>query len=81
LGTNFALTSPYTILAHYGEQEWAEGFGVDIRLIRVRVGIEERALLLRKFEEALKAVDRDAESRQLDRNIVAGETVGIDCVL
>jgi hypothetical protein len=33
--------------------------------MRVSVGIEERALLLRTFEEALKAVDRDAESQQL----------------
>jgi hypothetical protein len=49
--------------------------------MRVSVGIEERALLLRKFQEALKAVYRDAESQQLASNIVAGETVGIDGVL
>jgi cystathionine gamma-synthase len=81
LGTNFTLTSPYTILAHYGEQKWAEGFGVDIWLMRVSVGIEARALLLRKFGEALKAVDREAERRQLDSDFVASETVGIDGVL
>ncbi|KAJ3342911.1 hypothetical protein HDU93_000570 [Gonapodya sp. JEL0774] len=28
LGTNFTLASPYAILAHFDELDWAEGFGV-----------------------------------------------------
>ena len=33
-GTNFTLSCPYTILAHYGELEWAESCGVDASLVR-----------------------------------------------
>jgi cystathionine gamma-synthase len=40
LGTNFTLACPYTLLAHYTELDWAEGFGVDRRLVRVSVGLE-----------------------------------------
>ena len=41
LGTNFTIACPYTLLAHYTELEWAAGFGVDGRLIRVSVGMED----------------------------------------
>ncbi|KAF4438439.1 cystathionine gamma-synthase [Fusarium acutatum] len=34
LGTNFTLASPYVLLAHYQELEWAEQFGVDPYLVR-----------------------------------------------
>lgn len=40
LGTNFTIACPYTLLAHYTELPWAAGFGVDSRLIRVSVGME-----------------------------------------
>ncbi|KAJ3088350.1 hypothetical protein HK102_008967 [Quaeritorhiza haematococci] len=56
LGTNFTLVCPYTILAHYGELEWAEGFGVPRRLVRVSVGLEDTDWLLGVFEEALEKV-------------------------
>ncbi|KAJ3030361.1 UNVERIFIED_CONTAM: hypothetical protein HDU68_009286 [Siphonaria sp. JEL0065] len=56
LGTNFTLASPYTILAHFTELDWAEKFGVAARLIRVSVGLEESDALIRKFENALSQV-------------------------
>lgn len=57
LGTNFTLCSPYTILAHYTELDWAEQFGVCRYLVRVSVGLEEREKLLSMFTNALDAVD------------------------
>ncbi|KAJ3290136.1 hypothetical protein HDU79_003499 [Rhizoclosmatium sp. JEL0117] len=56
LGTNFTLASPYTILAHYTELDWAEQFGVAARLIRVSVGLEDADDLIRKFENAMAQV-------------------------
>ena len=56
LGTNFTLASPYTILAHYTELDWAEQFGVSRYLVRVSVGLEERNHLLKTFENALNAI-------------------------
>lgn len=53
LGTNFTLSSPYTLLAHYGELEWAAGFGVESDLIRISVGLEETEELVGIFERAL----------------------------
>ncbi|CAO3618836.1 unnamed protein product [Cunninghamella blakesleeana] len=57
LGTNFTLASPYTILAHYTELEWASQFGVEKHLVRVSVGLEDRDRLLNMFKIALDAVD------------------------
>ena len=57
LGTNFTLVSPYTILAHFTELDWAEKFGVSRYLVRVSVGLEERDHLLETFKHALDAVD------------------------
>ncbi|KAJ3178981.1 hypothetical protein HDU87_003250 [Geranomyces variabilis] len=53
LGTNFTLACPYTLLAHYGEMEWAEGFGVLRRLVRVSVGLEDVDELVTVFKRAL----------------------------
>jgi cystathionine gamma-synthase len=53
LGTNFTLASPYAILAHYGELDWAKGFGVDRWLIRVSIGLEEPEELIELFTCAL----------------------------
>ncbi|KAI1496030.1 pyridoxal phosphate-dependent transferase [Biscogniauxia marginata] len=55
LGTNFTLTSPYVILAHYQELDWAASFGVDPDLIRVSVGLEDD--LGSVFTRALKAAE------------------------
>jgi len=56
LGTNFTLACPYTILAHYYELEWAAQYGIDRNLIRVAVGLEDRDVLIKGFQEALDAI-------------------------
>lgn len=56
LGTNFTLTSPYPLLAHYQELDWVQQFGVDPDLIRVSVGLEETEDLLAVFQVALDAI-------------------------
>ncbi len=58
LGTNLTLASPYTILAHYGELDWAAQFGVERGLVRVSVGLEDQAFLVRMFGESLEAAAR-----------------------
>lgn len=58
LGTNFTLSSPYTILAHYGELDWAAQYGVDADLVRISVGLENTEDLKAIFERALNAVKR-----------------------
>jgi cystathionine gamma-synthase len=54
LGTNFTLCSPYTILAHYGELDWAAQFGVEADLVRISVGLENTADLLAIFKRCLE---------------------------
>lgn len=53
LGTNFTLASPYVILAHYTELDWAEQFGIKRFLIRVSVGLEAADDLIKVFIDAL----------------------------
>lgn len=57
LGTNFTLTSPYVLLAHYQEFEWAAGFGVPADLLRISVGVEDKEDLKSWFAIALKAAE------------------------
>lgn len=57
LGTNFTLSSPYVILAHYQELDWAESFGVDPFLLRFSVGLEQTEELKSVFSTALKATE------------------------
>jgi cystathionine gamma-synthase len=54
LGTSFTLACPYTLLAHYGELDWAEEQGVSRHLIRVSVGIEDPKQIIALFDRALK---------------------------
>ncbi|KAI9822362.1 MAG: hypothetical protein M1827_000081 [Pycnora praestabilis] len=61
LGTNFTLSSPYTLLAHYGELEWAAQFGVEADLVRISVGLEDTAGLVANFERALQETERMAK--------------------
>ncbi|KAI8387437.1 pyridoxal phosphate-dependent transferase [Blakeslea trispora] len=56
LGTDFTLCSPYTILAHYTELDWAEKYGVCRFLVRVSVGLESKEQLLAMFSKALDAI-------------------------
>ncbi|KAK1968553.1 cystathionine gamma-synthase [Colletotrichum sublineola] len=62
LGTNFTLTSPYVLLAHYQELDWAAGLGVDPDLIRVSVGLEETDELRRVFTQALEAAEKETDA-------------------
>ncbi|KAI9797878.1 MAG: hypothetical protein M1833_005078 [Piccolia ochrophora] len=55
LGTNFTLTSPYVLLAHYRELDWVAQYGVEANLVRVSVGLEDTNELVTKFEDALAA--------------------------
>jgi len=61
LGNDFSLLCPYTLLAHYGELEWAAERGVASHLLRISVGLEEPDDLRQRFEEAFEA------SRATDR--------------
>ncbi|KAJ1859483.1 Cystathionine gamma-synthase [Coemansia sp. RSA 1822] len=56
LGTNFTLASPYTILAHFTELEWAAQYGVSANLVRISVGLEPQAELVSMFQAALDAI-------------------------
>ncbi|KAF2130029.1 cystathionine gamma-synthase-like protein [Dothidotthia symphoricarpi CBS 119687] len=56
LGTNFTLSSPYVILAHYGELDWCAEWGVEADLIRFSVGLEETSKLVDTFKRALDAI-------------------------
>ncbi|KAL1958470.1 hypothetical protein VTO42DRAFT_4334 [Malbranchea cinnamomea] len=58
LGTNFTLSSPYTLLAHYGELEWAKSFGVESNLVRTSVGLEDFTELKERFQRAIDAAKR-----------------------
>jgi cystathionine gamma-synthase len=55
LGTNFTLISPYTLLAHYCELDWAASYGVEKELIRVSAGTEDTADLIAHFSMAIVA--------------------------
>jgi len=55
LGTNFSLACPYTLLAHYGELDWAAEQGVPRDLVRIWAGVEEPDDLVERFERALEA--------------------------
>ncbi|HID23728.1 MAG TPA: PLP-dependent transferase, partial [Planctomycetaceae bacterium] len=54
LGTNYTLSCPYTILAHYQELDFAERCGVSRYLIRVSVGLEPTHEIIARFAEALE---------------------------
>ncbi|TVY84757.1 Cystathionine gamma-synthase [Lachnellula suecica] len=57
LGTNFTLISPYVLLAHFTELEWAAQFGVPADLLRISVGLEDAEDLKFRFAAALKAAE------------------------
>jgi len=58
LGTNFTLSCPYTLFAHYWEREWAKEFGLEEFLVRISIGLEKIELLKGKVEVALDAALR-----------------------
>ncbi|KAH0537580.1 hypothetical protein FGG08_005646 [Glutinoglossum americanum] len=59
LGTNFTLASAYTLLAHFGELEWAAEYGVVEHMVRISVGLEGVDKLLEVFSKALRAVEEN----------------------
>lgn len=61
LGTNFTLTSPYAILAHFTELDWAASFGVDPNLVRISIGLEDTDKLRGIVQDALIAAERADE--------------------
>lgn len=56
LGTNFTLSSPFVLLAHYGELEWAAKYGCEVSLVRFSVGLEDTEKLKAAFDAALAAI-------------------------
>jgi cystathionine gamma-synthase len=58
LGTNFTLSSPFVILAHFTELEWAAKYGCEASLVRFSIGLEETETLKGVFEYALKAISK-----------------------
>ncbi len=56
LGTWFTLCCPYTILAHYGELDFAESCGVSRWLLRISIGIEPEQELISRFRQALECI-------------------------
>lgn len=56
LGTNFSLSCPFVILAHYTELDWVRQFGVDPYLVRISVGLESPRALQSICDAALDAV-------------------------
>ncbi len=56
LGMSYTLACPFTILAHYNELDFAERCGVSRWLIRVSVGTEPGADLIRRFGAALEGL-------------------------
>lgn len=63
LGTNFTLSSPFVLLAHYTELEWARGFGCPAELIRFSVGLEDTVALCDIFQRALDAIPERGQGR------------------
>lgn len=57
LGTNFTLVSPYVVLAHFTELDWAAQFGVPADLLRISVGLEDAEDLKSRFTVALKEAE------------------------
>ncbi|KAK1999668.1 hypothetical protein LX36DRAFT_689963 [Colletotrichum falcatum] len=57
-GTNFTLTSPHVLLAHYQELDWATELGVNPDPIRVSVGLEEADELRKVFPQALEVAEK-----------------------
>ncbi|KAH7332861.1 pyridoxal phosphate-dependent transferase [Rhizoctonia solani] len=60
-GTNFTLVCLYTFLTHYAELEWAEAYGIELELVKVSVGLEEREDLLSRFTVALDRAEATAD--------------------
>lgn len=56
LGTNFTLASPFVILAHFTELDWAASYGCEASLIRFSIGLEDTKTLVDNFAQALETI-------------------------
>lgn len=56
LGTNFTLSSPFVLLAHFTELDWAAGYGCPADLCRFSVGLEDTEEIKDIFIKALAAI-------------------------
>lgn len=56
LGTDFSLVCPYTLLAHYGELDWAAERGARRDLLRFWIGLEDPEDLVERIGRAFEAV-------------------------
>lgn len=78
LGTNFTLSSPFALLAHFTELEWAAGFGVEANLVRFSVGLEDTEALKKVFQTALDAMlEKDEISGKTEKIEVNGHANGV----
>lgn len=60
VGTNFSLAIPYSLLAHFREQDWAESEGgIDRHMVRISVGLEREEDLIARIQDALTAATAD----------------------
>ncbi|GAB7352137.1 hypothetical protein MBLNU459_g2627t1 [Dothideomycetes sp. NU459] len=62
LGTNFTLASPFVLLAHFSELEWAAGYGCPADLCRFSVGLEDTETLKADFQRALDAMGENEKA-------------------
>jgi cystathionine gamma-synthase len=53
LGAVFTLACPFTLLAHFGELDWAESCGVPRHLIRLSIGLEDPEDLWQRIARAV----------------------------
>lgn len=58
LGTNFTLSSPFVILAHFTELDWAAKYGCEASLVRFSIGLEDTEALKAVFEYALNSISK-----------------------
>ncbi|KAE8145512.1 pyridoxal phosphate-dependent transferase [Aspergillus avenaceus] len=56
VGTNFSLAIPYSLLAHFHEQDWAESEGgIEKYMVRISVGMEREEDIIARVQDALTA--------------------------
>lgn len=67
LGANLTLALPYVKAIHAKEIPWLEECGMNERMIRVSVGLEETEDLVRTFRTAVEAADAVKRKDPLDK--------------
>ena len=67
LGAHLTLALPYVKAIHAKEIPWLEECGMNERMVRISVGLEETAELVRTFERAVEAADKVKGKDPLDK--------------